>query len=142
MSNHLHKVSSTTVAKIKNGKVFFQLLTDSWLHSDAIITKPKWVSTDPGDFADAETFRMLFEIINEEFVVTESYCILRLMNLLKDGMNFSIGDKEVNWKGLRKGDGWNWLIENPDWEWFKQEGHWDHLKEEGKAFRDKDGLLI
>jgi hypothetical protein len=140
MSIHNHKFGPTTIAKVRDSAQLKQLLVDPWLKSDTIIVKPNWVSTDPGDFTNAQTLRMLFETLNGRIVVTESYSLLRSMNILEDGMSFSIGDKQVNWKWLRKGKGWNWLIENPGWDWFRQEGHWDHLKEEDKAFRDKYGF--
>jgi uncharacterized protein (DUF362 family) len=62
------------------------------------------------------------------------------MNLHTEGRNFTVRDKEVDWKWLLKGDGWKWLTENPDWEWFKESGHWDQIKEEEKVFLDKYGF--
>lgn len=135
-----HKFGPTTFAKVNGSAELSQVLTDPWLNSDTIIVKPNWVSTDPGDFTDAYTLRMLFETLSGRIIVTESYCLLRSMNILKNGKNFSIGDKEVNWKWLRIGEGWNWLTQNPDWDWFKRDGHWDHLKEEDEAFRNMYGF--
>jgi hypothetical protein len=135
-----YKFGPTTIAKVSKSFQLKQLLVDPWLKSDPIIIKPNWVSTDPGDFTDTDTLRALFETLQGRIVVTESYCILRSMNILNDGMSFSVGDKEVNWKWLRKGEGWNWLIRNPDWEWFKNGGHWQQIKEEDQAFRDQYGF--
>jgi len=135
-----HKFGPITFAKIHDSDQLKQILVDPWLKSDTIVIKPNWVSTDPGDFTDADSLKMLLETLNSRIIVTESYCLLRSMNILKDGMSFSNGEKDVNWKWLRKGEGWQWLIENPDWNWFKRGGHWNHLKEEDKAFRDKYGF--
>jgi len=62
------------------------------------------------------------------------------MNLHTEGRNFTVRDKEVDWKWLLRGDGWNWLTENPDWGWFKESEHWDQIKEEEKVFLDKYGF--
>ena len=136
------RLGSTTIAKANNAEELRKLLSDPWFRSENIIVKPNWVSTDPGDFTDAASLRMLFDALNGRgrIMVTESYMLLRSMNILKDGMRFSNGDKEVNWKWLRKGEGWNWLIENPGWEWFKNEEHWQQLKKEDQAFRDQFGF--
>jgi uncharacterized protein (DUF362 family) len=134
------KFGTTTIAKIRDSEELKQILIDPWLDSETIIIKPNWVSTDPGEFTDSETLRTLFKALNGHIIVTESYCLLRSMNILKNGMVFNVGDKEVNWKWLQKGAGWNWLTENPDWEWFKRDGHWEHLKEEDKAFLDRYGF--
>lgn len=135
-----HRFGSTTIAKVNNSDEFKKLLNDPWFSSKTIIIKPNWVSTDPGDFTDAETLRTLFEAINARIIVTESYSLLRSMNILKDGLSFSLGDREVNWRWLLKGKGWKWLIENPGWDWFKNEGHWQQLKKEDQAFRDQYGF--
>ena len=132
-----HEFGQITVAKVKNSTELRQVLVDPWLESETIIIKPNWVSTDPADFTDADTLRMLFEALDSHIIVAESYMLCRSMNLLKDGMRFLVGNKEVNWKWLQAGDGWQWLVENPSWEWFKDGGHWDHLKNEDKAFLDK-----
>jgi hypothetical protein len=135
-----YKFGDTTVAKVKHSSDLRQLFLDPWLKSENIIIKPNWVSTDPGEFSDAQTLRTLFEALDGRIFVTESYCLLRSMNLLKEGMHFTAGDRDVNWKWLLKGDGWNWLIENPGWDWFKRDGHWEQLKKEDQAFRDKYGF--
>jgi hypothetical protein len=135
-----YRFGPTTFARVHNPGELKRLLNDPWLNSEYIIVKPNWVSTDPGDFTDADTLRILFKALDSRIIVTESYCLLRSMNLLDDGMSFTIGDREVNWRWLLKGDGWNWLIENPGWEWFKREAHWEHLKQEDQAFRDKYGF--
>jgi len=135
-----HEFGQITVAKVRNSAELRQVLVDPWLDSETIIIKPNWVSTDPADFTDADTLRMLFEALDSHIIVTESYMLCRSMNLLKDGMRFLVGNKEVNWKWLQAGDGWQWLVENPSWEWFKDGGHWDHLKNEDKAFLDKYGF--
>ncbi len=98
------------------------------------------MSTEPGDFTDAEALRTLFETLDASFVVVESYSLVRSMNLLENGMRFIVGEKDVNWRWLLKGDGWNWLIKNPDWDWFRQEGYWDHIRKEDNIFLDKFGF--
>jgi hypothetical protein len=123
-----HKFGSTTIAKVRNSKELRQILVDPWLDSESIVVKPNWVSTDPAEFTDASALRMLFEVLDTRIIIVESYSLARAMNILKDGMSFSIGDKEVNWRWLLKGKGKNWLIENPDWGWFKDGEHWKHLK--------------
>ena len=137
---HSHTFNSTTIAKVKNSKELRQLLDDPWFESETIIIKPNWVSTEPADFTDARTMRMLFEALDSRIVVTESHMLLRSMNLYPGGKSFTVGGKEVNWKWLLKGDGWKWLIENPDWQWFKEDGHWEQIKEEEKFFLDKYGF--
>jgi len=140
MSVRKNVFGSTTIAKIGNADELRQVLTDPCLKSETLIVKPNWVSTDPGDFTDADTLRKLFEALDGRLVVVESYVFGRSMNLLRDGMSFTIGDKEVNWRWLLKGEGWNWLVENPDWEWFRREGHWEQLREEDNAFLENYGF--
>jgi len=140
MSVHKNIFGSTTIARVTGSDELREVLTDPCFNSETILVKPNWVSSDPGEFTDADTLRMLFEALDARFVVVESYCLGRSMNLLKDGMSFTIGDKDVNWRWLLKGDGWKWLIENPGWDWFRREGHWDHLKVEDNIFLEKYGF--
>jgi uncharacterized protein (DUF362 family) len=135
-----HRFGLTTIAKVHSSDELRQILIDPWLKSETIIIKPNWVSTEPANFTDSESLRMLFETLDSRIVVTESYIIARSMNLLKKGMSFTVEGKKVNWNWLLKGDGWNWLIENPGWDWFRKGGHWDQLRKEDKAFLDKYGF--
>jgi uncharacterized protein (DUF362 family) len=135
-----HEFGQTTIAKVSSSDELRQILVDPWLESETIIIKPNWVSSEPADFTDSETLRMLLEALDSHIVVTESHQINRSLNRLKEGMSFIVGHKEMNWKWLLKGDGWNWLIENPDWAWFKKGGHWPQLKKEDKAFLDEHGF--
>ena len=135
-----HKFGQTTIAKVSDSDELRQMLVDPWFESETIIIKPNWVSNEPANFTDSETLRMMLEALDSHIVVTESHMIARSLNLLKEGMRFTVGDKEVNWKWLLMGDGWNWLIENPNWDWFKKGGHWDQIKKEDKAFLDKCGF--
>lgn len=116
MSVPHHKFGPTTVAKLGYPNEISQLLGDPWLKNRTIIIKPNWVSTDPADFTDADTLRVLLEALDCPVVVTESYCLARSLNIRKQGLSFTVEGQEVNWKWLLKGDGWKWLIENPDWE--------------------------
>jgi uncharacterized protein (DUF362 family) len=136
----LHKFGQTTIAKVSNTDELRKIIVDPWFESEPIIIKPNWVSNEPANFTDSEALRMMFEVLDSHIVVTESYSISRSLNLLKDGMRFTAGGKEVNWNWLQKGDGWNWLIENPDWGWFKRSRHWDQIKKEDKAFLDENGF--
>jgi len=140
MSFPRYVFGSTTIARLSSPDELRQLLDDPLLHRETIIIKPNWVSTKPGDFTDADTLRALFEALDSRFVITESCCLARSMNILDEGLGFTIGGKEVNWKWLLKGDGWKWLIENPDWSWFKSGEHWDQLIKEDEAFLDKYGF--
>jgi uncharacterized protein (DUF362 family) len=140
MSISHHKFGSTTIAKVIDSAELRQILNDPWLESKTIIIKPNWVSSDPAEFTDADTLRMFFDVLDSQIIIVESYCLPRAMNLLKDGMSFSTGNREVNWRWLLKGKGWQWLIENNDWEWFKNNGHWDQLKKEDQAFLDIYGF--
>jgi len=135
-----HRFGQTTIAKVSDSDELRQMLVDPWLQSETIIIKPNWVSGEPADFTDSETLRMMLEALDSHIVVTESHCLGRSLNLLEQGMNFTVGDKEVNWKWLLKGDGWNWLIESPDWDWFRRGGHWDQIKKEDRAFLDEHGF--
>jgi len=135
-----YRFGQTTIARVSGSDELRQILVDPWFESETIIIKPNWASTEPADFTDSKTLRTVLEALDSHIVVTESYTIGRSLNLLKEGMSFTVGDKEVNWKWLLKGDGWNWLIENPDWDWFKKGGHWDQIKKEDKAFLDKYGF--
>jgi uncharacterized protein (DUF362 family) len=135
-----HRFGQTTIAKVSDSNELRQILVDPWLESETIIIKPNWVSSEPADFTDSETLRMMLEALDSHIVITESHQINRSLNLLEEGMRFTVGDKEVNWKWLLKGDGWNWLIKNPDWNWFKRGGHWDQIKKEDKAFLDEHGF--
>jgi hypothetical protein len=135
-----HRFGQTTIAKVSDSNELRQILIDPWLESETIIIKPNWVSSEPADFTDSETLKMMLEALDSHIVITESHQINRSLNLLEEGMSFTVGDKEVNWKWLLKGDGWNWLIKNPDWDWFKRGGHWDQIKKEDKAFLDEQGF--
>jgi uncharacterized protein (DUF362 family) len=135
-----HRFGQTTIAKVSDSNELRQILVDPWLESETIIIKPNWVSSEPADFTDSETLKMMLEALDSHIVITESHQINRSLNLLEEGMSFTVGDKEVNWKWLLKGDGWNWLIKNPDWAWFKRGGHWDQIKKEDKAFLDEHGF--
>ena len=132
-----HKFGQTTIAKVSDSDELRQILVDPWLKSETIIIKPNWVTNEPANFTDSETLRMMFEALDSQIVVTESHILLRRA---REGMNFTVGDKEVNWKWLLMGEGWNWLIANPDWDWFKKGGHWDQIKKEDKAFLDENGF--
>jgi len=135
-----HKFGQTTIARVSDSHELSQVLDDPWLESETIVIKPNWVTNEPADFTESETLRTLFEALDSHIVVTESLNIARSLNLLEDGMSFAVGDKEVNWRWLLKGDGWNWVIENPDWDWFKKGRHWDHIRKEDKAFLDENGF--
>ena len=135
-----YRFGRTTIAKVSNSDELRRILVDPWLESEIIIIKPNWVTTEPGGYTEADTLRMVFESLDSKFVVTESLHIGRSMNILKEGMSFTVGEKEVNWKWLMKGDGWSWLIENPGWSWFKRGGHWEQIKREDQAFLDEYGF--
>ena len=137
MNIPFHQFGSTTIAKVSNSNELRELMGKSLPASETIIIKPNWVSTDPAEFTEADTLRMLFEVLDARIIVVESYCLARALNILKNGMSFSIGDQTVNWRWLLLGKGWNWMIENPDWSWFKEGGHWEHLKKEEQAFLDE-----
>ncbi|MFX0202850.1 MAG: DUF362 domain-containing protein, partial [Candidatus Hodarchaeota archaeon] len=106
-------------------------------NSETIIIKPNWVTNEPANFTDSKTLRTMLEALDSRIVVTESHILLRRA---REGMSFTVGGKEVNWKWLLMGEGWNWLITNPDWDWFKKSGHWDRIKKEDKAFLDENGF--
>jgi len=131
---------STTLAKIGSSNDLKNLFPESLLNSETIIIKPNWVSTDPADFTDASTLEMLFRALDSRIVIIESYILARSLNLSPHGLSFRIGEREVDWKWLLKGDGWNWLIENPDWEWFKNGPHWEHIRLEDQEFLDRYGF--
>ena len=140
MSVPHHKFGPTTIAKLSNPNEISQILDDPWLKNQTIIIKPNWVSTDPADFTDADTLRVLLEALDSPVVVTESYCLARSMNILKQGLGFTVEGKDVNWQWLLKGDGWKWLIENPDWDWFRSGKHWNQIIIEDKKFIDEYGF--
>ena len=135
-----YRYGPTTFAKVNSADELRPLLDDRWFNSEPIIIKPNWVSTDPGEFTDAGTLRLLFETLAGRFIVTESYSLLRSMNILKEGLSFFVNGKEVNWKWLLKGAGWKWLTENYDWAWFMDGEHWEQLRREDQAFRDRYGF--
>jgi len=136
-----YQFGSTTLAKVNNSGELRQLLIDPLFASDTIIIKPNWISTDPAEFSDVESMRVLFEALNSRIVVVESYSLARSLNILKRGKSFIAEGKSVDWKWLLKGAGWTWMMDHPDWEWFKSEGHWDQLKEEDNAFLEKFGFI-
>jgi len=135
-----HKFGQTTIAKVSDSHELRQVLDDPWLESDTIVIKPNWVTNEPADFTESETLRTLFEALDSHIVVTEFLNIARSLNLLESGISFTVGDEEVNWRWLLKGEGWNWVIENPDWGWFKNGKHWGHIRKEDKAFLDEHGF--
>jgi hypothetical protein len=106
-----HRFGQTTIAKVRDSDELRQMLVDPWLESETIIIKPNWVTNEPADFTESGTLRTLIEALDSRIVITESHNIARSMNLLENGMNFTVGSREVNWRWLLKGDGWNWLIE-------------------------------
>lgn len=134
-----HRFGQTTIAKLSNPRELKKLLDDPWLQSETVVIKPNFVATDPGYATDPEALRALLEALDSRIVVTESHMIPRSMNLLEEGMGFTVDGKEVNWKWLM-GEGWSWLIENPGWDWFKEGGHWEQIKKEDKAFLDERGF--
>lgn len=134
-----HRFGQTTIAKLSDPHELKQLLVDPWLQSETVIIKSNFVATDLGYATDPEALRALLEALDSRIVVTESHMIPRSMNLLEEGMGFTVDDKEVNWKWLT-GEGWSWLIENPGWNWFKEGGHWEQIKKEDKAFLDERGF--
>lgn len=140
MSVLQYKFGPTTIAKLDNPNEIIHLLDDPWLKNQTIIIKPNWVSTDPADFTDAQTLRVLLEALDRPVVITESYCLARSLNILNQGLEFIVEGKEVNWKWLLEGDGWKWLIKNPDWDWFKNGEHWNQLILEDKAFLNNYGF--
>ena len=140
MSVPHHKFGPTTIAKLSNPNEISQILDDPWLKNQTIIIKPNWVSTDPADFTDADTLRVLLEALDSHVIVTESYMLGRSMNILKQGLGFTVEGKDVNWQWLLKGDGWKWLIENPDWDWFRSGKHWEQIIIEDKKFIDEYGF--
>ncbi len=140
MSVPHHKFGDTTIARLNSPNDISQLLDDPWLKNQTIIIKPNWVSKDPADFTDADTLRVLLKALDSPVVVTESYCLARSMNLLDQGLGFTVEGKDVNWKWLLKGDGWKWLIENPGWSWFRSGEHWNQIVMEDKAFLDENGF--
>lgn len=140
MSVSRHKYGSTTIAKLENPGEISQLLDDPWLKNKKIIIKPNWVSTDPADFTDADTLRVLIQALDAPVIVTESYCLARSMNILDQGLCFSVDGKEVNWKWLLTGDGWKWLIKNPDWDWFTHGEHWNQIIKEDQSFLKEYGF--
>ncbi len=132
-----HKFGETTIAKVRNSDELKKMLVDPWFESESIIIKPNWVSDEAANFTSSKSLRMLLEAFDSRFIVTESHILLRHT---REGKNFTIGDKKVNWKWLLAGDGWNWLIENPDWDWFREDGHWEQMKKEDKLFLDENGF--
>lgn len=135
-----YQFGQTTVAKVSDSDELRQIMVDPCLESETIIIKPNWVTTESGGFTESETLRSVFEALDSNFVITECLHIGRSMNLLEEGMSFTVGEKEVNWKWLLAGEGWRWLIENPGWEWFKRGGHWEQIKREDKSFLDEYGF--
>jgi hypothetical protein len=140
MAFQKHKFGSTIFAKVHNSHELKQVLDGPWLDSETIIIKPNWVSTEPGDFTDADTLRVLLKALDAKVVVTESYCLGRSLNLMEHGLGFIVEGKEVNWEWLLKGDGWRWLEGNQDWDWFKNGEHWNQIIKEDKTFLDKYGF--
>ena len=135
-----HRFGPTTIAKVSNSDELRKVLDDPWLESDHIVVKPNWVATEPGGFVDSMTLRTLFEALDSHIVVTESLHVGRSMNLLEDGMAFTVDGEEVNWRWLLKGEGWRWLYDNERWDWFREGGHWEQIVKEDRAFLDQYGF--
>jgi len=79
---------------------------------------------------------MLFEALDSEIVVTESYRRVHPPQK-KGGMKFTADREEVDWDWLFAGKGWKWLEKQPNWNWFKEGGHWDCAREYDKWFLDE-----
>ena len=135
-----HRFGPTTIAKVSNSDELRKVLDDPWLESDHIVVKPNWVATEPGGFVDSMTLRTLFEALDSHIVVTESLHVGRSMNLLEDGMAFTVDGEEVNWRWLLKGEGWRWLYDNERWDWFREGGHWEQIVKEDRAFLEQYGF--
>jgi hypothetical protein len=140
MSQKKQQFGPVTIARARSAADLKQLLIDPWFKTDKIIIKPNWVSTEPSGFTDSQTLRMFLEALDSHIVVTECLHLGRSMNLLKEGMRFTVEGQEVNWKWLMKGEGWKWGLENPDWDWFRKGGHWNQIQKEEKAFLDEYGF--
>ena len=66
-----HKLGTTTITKVIDSGELKQMLIDPWLDSETIIIKPNWVSTDPGEFTDSETLRILFKALKGQISVMD-----------------------------------------------------------------------
>ena len=136
-----HRIGQTTIARVKGSDDLKRIMNDPLLESETVIIKPNWVTSERAAYTEADSFRTILETLDSRIVVTESHMIARAPSFFRDGgPSFLVGEKEVNWKWLLKGEGWNWLAENRDWDWFKKNGHWDQLKKEDQAFLDKYGF--
>ena len=140
MDSPLHRFGQTTFARVEDSDRLRRVLDDPWLKSETIVVKPNWVDIEPGGFVDSQILRTLFEALDSRLVVTESLHIGRSMNLLEDGMAFTVDGKEVNWRWLLRGEGWRWLYDNPRWDWFREGGHWEQIVKEDRAFLDEQGF--
>ena len=83
--NTSYRFGTTTIAKVNRAMELKQLLPESVVNSDTVIVKPNWISTDPGEFTDADSMRLLFEALESRIIVVESYCLTRSFNLLETG---------------------------------------------------------
>lgn len=135
-----HRFGQTTIAKVRNSQELKQILIDPWLESNSIIIKPNWATVETAYFTDSETLRMLFETLDSHITITESHIFFRSQNYPVKGMNFNVGELELDSGSFLLGDGWKWLIKNPNWDWFKKGGYWDWIRKEEKAFLDDFGF--
>jgi hypothetical protein len=130
----------TKIARIKNSGELKKVLDDPSFKSETIIIKPNWVDTEPGGFIESRTLRMIFEALDSNIIVTESYNLARAKGRDKNKVTLPNEDRVVNWKWFLGGEGWRWLFEHPSWDWFKNTENWEILRKEEKTFLDQYGF--
>ncbi len=120
-------IGSVKLASVKGAEDLKELLPASFSDVDTFIIKPNWFSPHPGNFTDAKVLRMLFEAIDGEIVVIESYTLEKQDGSLK----FTVEGEEVDWR---------WVLKHPNWGWMNKKDRWTRLREQDQWFLSEFGF--
>jgi uncharacterized protein (DUF362 family) len=115
------------LGSVKGGEDLKKLLPASFSDVDTFIIKPNWFSPHPGNFTDATVLRMLFEALDGDIIVIESYTLEKQDGSLK----FTVEGEEVDWR---------WVLKHPNWGWMNKKGRWTRLREQDQWFLSEFGF--
>lgn len=123
----MKKVGLVNLNKIRDASDLKEIFPVNVLESENFIIKPNWFSPHPGNFTEAKTLKLLFEVLDGKIIIIESYTLERQDGSLK----FAVEGHDVDWK---------WIMEHPDWRWIKEKKRWDQLRKQDDWFLSEYGF--
>ena len=123
----MKKIGVVNLNKIRDSSDLREILPANVLESETFIIKPNWFSPHTGNYTDAKTLRLLFEVLDGKIKVIESYTLEKQDGSLK----FIVDGHDVDWK---------WIMEHPDWDWIKEQKRWDQLRKQDNWFLSEFGF--